>query len=54
MRARSDYKKIQVGSISSTTENQKILKQLFNRKNTTKPVQNLINSIDTKIKEPRF
>lgn len=49
------FLKIKVGDIIADKENQKILKELFNKKKKKvkvkiKPIQDLIDSLDTKIK----
>ena len=51
---KENYLKIKVGDIIADKENQKILKQLFNKKTKQESAQNLLDSIDTKIKRPRF
>ena len=45
---------MKVGDIVSSKENQKILKQLLFKKNKVLQAQDLISSINIKIKEPRF
>jgi len=52
---KQNYLKIKVGDLVQTEENSKILKELFNKKKKDDfDIEEFVDSIDTKIKRPRF